>query len=90
MRTPVEALLLGIRPEDVMIGGEGISARVTNVEFLGADTVVACAVGDQFVTARVLGQGRVEARRERSSRIGAPTPCISSTPRAEGVATTWR
>ena len=56
LRTPVEALVLGIRPEDVMIAGEGVSAHVINVEFFGADTVVACAVGTQFVTARVSGK----------------------------------
>jgi sn-glycerol 3-phosphate transport system ATP-binding protein len=56
LRTPIEALLLGIRPEDVMIADEGVSAHVINVEFFGADTVVACAVGTQFVTARVSGK----------------------------------
>ncbi len=56
LRTPVDALLLGIRPEDVIIADEGIPAQVINVEFLGADTVVACAVGTQFVTARVSGK----------------------------------
>ena len=56
LTTPVDGLLLGIRPEDVIIAEEGISARVTNVEFLGADTVVTCAVGNQFVTARVPGK----------------------------------
>jgi sn-glycerol 3-phosphate transport system ATP-binding protein len=54
--TPIEALLLGIRPEDVIIAGKGISARVINIEYLGADTVVTCAVGSQFVTARVAGK----------------------------------
>jgi sn-glycerol 3-phosphate transport system ATP-binding protein len=51
--TPIDALLLGIRPEDVIIAEKGISARVTNIEYLGADTVVTCTVGSQFVTARV-------------------------------------
>jgi sn-glycerol 3-phosphate transport system ATP-binding protein len=50
---PIDALLLGIRPEDVIIAEKGISARVTNIEYLGADTVVTCTVGSQFVTARV-------------------------------------
>jgi sn-glycerol 3-phosphate transport system ATP-binding protein len=56
LRTPVSALQLGIRPEDVTIGGGGIPARVTNVEYLGADTVLACAVGSQSITARVPGK----------------------------------
>ncbi|MFZ1952900.1 MAG: ABC transporter ATP-binding protein [Pseudolabrys sp.] len=49
-------LLFGIRPEDVILGSEGIPARVLNVEFLGADTVVTCALGHQSVTARVSGK----------------------------------
>jgi sn-glycerol 3-phosphate transport system ATP-binding protein len=55
--TPIDALLLGIRPEDVIIAEKGISARVINIEYLGADTVVTCVVGSQFVTARVAGKG---------------------------------
>jgi sn-glycerol 3-phosphate transport system ATP-binding protein len=54
--TPIDALLLGIRPEDVIIAEKGVSARVINIEYLGADTVVTCAVGSQFVTARVAGK----------------------------------
>ncbi|MGA7084613.1 MAG: TOBE domain-containing protein, partial [Pseudolabrys sp.] len=54
--TPIDALLLGIRPEDVIIAEKGISARVINIEYLGADTVVTCVVGSQFVTARVAGK----------------------------------
>jgi sn-glycerol 3-phosphate transport system ATP-binding protein len=54
--TPIDGLLLGIRPEDVIIAEKGISARVVNIEYLGADTVVSCAVGSQFVTARMAGK----------------------------------
>jgi sn-glycerol 3-phosphate transport system ATP-binding protein len=49
-------ILLGIRPEDVMLGGEGIPARVQSAEFLGADTVVTCLVGAQALSARVPGR----------------------------------
>jgi sn-glycerol 3-phosphate transport system ATP-binding protein len=56
LRTPISALQLGIRPEDVTISGSGIPARVTNIEYLGADTVLACAVGSQSITARVPGK----------------------------------
>jgi sn-glycerol 3-phosphate transport system ATP-binding protein len=49
-------LLLGIRPEDVTLGESGIAARVQSAEFLGADTVITCAVGSQTVTARVPGK----------------------------------
>lgn len=53
---PVQELSLGIRPEDVILGSEGAPARVSSVEFLGADTVVTCALGHQSVTARVSGK----------------------------------
>ena len=56
LNRPMSALLLGVRPEDVTIGNGGISARVTNVEFMGADTMVACAIGNQSVTASVPGK----------------------------------
>jgi sn-glycerol 3-phosphate transport system ATP-binding protein len=49
-------LLLGIRPEDVTLGDGGIPARVERAEFLGADTVITCAVGGQTLTARVPGK----------------------------------
>jgi sn-glycerol 3-phosphate transport system ATP-binding protein len=53
---PTQEILLGIRPEHVIIGHEGIAAHVSNIEVLGADTVVTCAIGDQSVTARVPGK----------------------------------
>jgi len=49
-------LLLGIRPEDVILGDIGIPARVESAEFLGADTVVTCAYGAKTLTARVPGK----------------------------------
>ena len=55
-----DALLLGVRPEDVTIGGDGIPARVTNIEFMGADTMIACAVGSQSITASVPGKAALK------------------------------
>jgi len=61
LNKPMGALLLGVRPEDVTIGDGGIPARVTHVEFMGADTVLACAVGSQSVTVSVPGKARLKA-----------------------------
>ncbi len=36
--------LAGIRPESLSLAGAGIAATVTHAEYLGADTVVTCAV----------------------------------------------
>jgi sn-glycerol 3-phosphate transport system ATP-binding protein len=54
-----EGLLLGVRPEDVTLTrGPGLVARVTIVEYLGADSILTCAAGDQTLAARA--PGRVE------------------------------
>ena len=54
--TAAERFLFGIRPEDVTLGDGGIPARVQSAEYLGADTVITCAVGGQTLTARVPGK----------------------------------
>ena len=51
-----EPLQVGVRPEDVVLGEKGIPGSVSNIEYLGADTIVACAVGTQSVTARIPGK----------------------------------
>ena len=54
-----EGRLLGVRPEDVALTeGPGLAARVSTVEYLGADSIVTCAAGDQTLAARA--PGRVE------------------------------
>ena len=48
---------LGVRPEHVDIAFEdGLRAGVENVEYLGADSLVACRLGDQVLHARVAGR----------------------------------
>jgi len=37
---PKDAVRIGIRPEDIHLGGEGVTAEVVQVEYLGAETVV--------------------------------------------------
>jgi sn-glycerol 3-phosphate transport system ATP-binding protein len=52
-----EGLVLGIRPEAIGLGGEpGIPATVESVEFLGADSLITCAIGSERITARVPGR----------------------------------
>jgi sn-glycerol 3-phosphate transport system ATP-binding protein len=51
-----QEMLLGIRPEDVTLGGDGVPACVQSTEFLGADTVITCAIGSQTLTVRVPGK----------------------------------
>jgi sn-glycerol 3-phosphate transport system ATP-binding protein len=57
---PAEAAgaLLGLRPEEVTpTDGEGLPARITGAEFLGAETVLSCAVGraGEVLQARIPG-----------------------------------
>ncbi|MBX6369993.1 MAG: ABC transporter ATP-binding protein [Rhodospirillales bacterium] len=49
-------LLLGIRPEDVILGDRGIEAQVESAEYLGADTIVACRVGGELALVRAPGR----------------------------------
>ncbi len=54
-----EGVLLGVRPEDIALtSGPGIPARLTTLEYLGADSILTCAVGDQALAVRA--PGRVE------------------------------
>jgi sn-glycerol 3-phosphate transport system ATP-binding protein len=47
---------MGVRPEHVRLAQEGHAARVESVEYLGADSIVACRFGTEIVTARLPGQ----------------------------------
>jgi sn-glycerol 3-phosphate transport system ATP-binding protein len=54
------AATVGIRPELLRIGGGGLPAVVTHAEYLGADTVLACRVGEApRVLARLPGHVRI-------------------------------
>jgi sn-glycerol 3-phosphate transport system ATP-binding protein len=50
------ALLGGIRPESLRLAEYGIAGRVHHAEYLGADTVLACAVGEATLLARLPGR----------------------------------
>jgi sn-glycerol 3-phosphate transport system ATP-binding protein len=64
---PATAVTLGVRPEDVSIsrepspGTSAVTATVASVEYLGADSILRCNVGDALLHARVLGQARWDA-----------------------------
>jgi sn-glycerol 3-phosphate transport system ATP-binding protein len=55
-----EGLLMGVRPEHVRFAQDGHAASVESVEYLGADTIVACRLGTELVTARLPGQASLE------------------------------
>jgi sn-glycerol 3-phosphate transport system ATP-binding protein len=50
-------LLLGVRPEDIAFAESGdIAGRIAAIEYLGADSTVACTVGDETVMVRAPGR----------------------------------
>ena len=58
---PGADLSLGVRPEDVEIGGnDGLPARVRGLEYLGADSIIDCDVGDERIAVRAQGRVRFE------------------------------
>ena len=60
---------LGVRPEHVVLGREdGVAGSVDAVEYLGADSLLACRVGCQPLTARVAG--RTGLQRGDKVRLG--------------------
>jgi len=60
--------LMGVRPEDVRLTAAGpgtVPARVTAVEYLGADSIITCAVGTgETLAARAPGRAAVEDGKE--------------------------
>ncbi len=65
-----EGLLLGVRPEAVAIDPAGAPASVVALEYLGADSIVACTVGGEPFTVRAPGQLELGA----GARIGLRWP----------------
>jgi sn-glycerol 3-phosphate transport system ATP-binding protein len=56
-----DTVIGGIRPEHVCLADTGIEAVVGHTEYLGADTVMACAAGDTTLLVRLPGRVMVPA-----------------------------
>ena len=56
-----DGLLLGVRPEDLAFADAGLPARVRAVEYLGADSLVACMVAGENCDVRVPGRAALRA-----------------------------
>ena len=57
-------VVVGVRPEDMRIAGQGLAATVESVEYLGADSLVAARAGTQPVLVRVPGRAAVRTGEE--------------------------
>jgi sn-glycerol 3-phosphate transport system ATP-binding protein len=55
----VNAAQLGLRPENIQLGSEGFAATVQGSEYLGADLVLRCAIGNQQLLVRADGQTNI-------------------------------
>jgi sn-glycerol 3-phosphate transport system ATP-binding protein len=55
----VSDLAVGIRPEAIKIGGDGVEARLVAAEYLGGDSLIEARVGNQRMIVRT--QGRMTA-----------------------------
>ncbi len=61
LNRPGEDLCLGVRPEDIEISdGAGIPATVSDLEYLGADSIVDCRIGEQTISVRTHGRIQIE------------------------------
>jgi multiple sugar transport system ATP-binding protein len=67
---PSAAATVGVRPEDVTLGGEGIAAQIEQVEPLGAETVVLLEVPGARLHALIPGLARVEVG--AATRVAVP------------------
>jgi sn-glycerol 3-phosphate transport system ATP-binding protein len=47
---------IGVRPEDVRVGDEGLPVQISAVDYLGAETVLRMTHGDQSVFAKIDGR----------------------------------
>jgi sn-glycerol 3-phosphate transport system ATP-binding protein len=63
-----EGRLLGVRPEDVRFtDGDGVPVRIVSVEYLGAESIVTCAVARQTLAVRT--PGRVDLPPDGPARV---------------------
>lgn len=62
MRVPdeIQGWCIGIRPEEIKLNRQGLSAIVDAVDFLGAETVIRLFHGEQTLFARVNGRSKIK------------------------------
>jgi sn-glycerol 3-phosphate transport system ATP-binding protein len=52
----LQAAQLGLRPENIQLASAGVAATLQGSEYLGADMVLRCAIGNQSLLVRADGQ----------------------------------
>jgi len=61
LEDPLEEMVLGVRPEKINLADSGLPAKVLSLEYLGADSLVACKVGACEWIVRQSGRVRLAA-----------------------------
>jgi sn-glycerol 3-phosphate transport system ATP-binding protein len=59
-QTPLDSLILGVRPEKMALSNSGPSAEVISLEYLGADSLLACRMAGCDGIIRLSGKVRLE------------------------------
>jgi sn-glycerol 3-phosphate transport system ATP-binding protein len=57
---PLDTLMLGVRPERITLADSGPTAEVISLEYLGADSLIACRLAGREATIRLSGKIRLE------------------------------
>jgi sn-glycerol 3-phosphate transport system ATP-binding protein len=60
-QTPLDTLMLGVRPEKITLADSGPTAEVISLEYLGADSLIACRLAGREATIRLSGKVRLES-----------------------------
>jgi sn-glycerol 3-phosphate transport system ATP-binding protein len=50
---------IGVRPEEIKISQQGLLARVDAIDFLGAETIIRLAFGEQTLLAKINGRAKI-------------------------------
>ena len=87
---PADAQWLGLRPEAVSLApaagaAQGVAATVHSQEYLGADAVLRCAVGSEFITVRAPGQQVMARQGEAVQLHWQPGDCHHFDPQGRRV-----
>jgi sn-glycerol 3-phosphate transport system ATP-binding protein len=72
--TPLDALILGVRPEKITVSESGPTAEVISLEYLGADSLIACRLAGREATIRLSGKVQLEPQQ----RIHLSWPAAAS------------
>jgi sn-glycerol 3-phosphate transport system ATP-binding protein len=59
-QAPLDTLMLGVRPEKIRLAESGPTAEVISLEYLGADSLIACRLAGREATIRLSGKIRLE------------------------------